>query len=184
MTEPLRVTFDDDESSGPPTDGRGSRRVLVIVVLVALALVGGAAVAFAMAGKHDTPATAPSITEPPTTALPVTEPPSITAPPPSAPPTTAAGTARRYRVGDKFNARCTIAWPTAPARGTDSIQMRTSCPSVSDQYLFVDILYKDPGLRVSPSRSTMQVRGKVVDVVRDGLGFTVLAVYADDVVVL
>lgn len=158
--------------------------MLVIAALVAVALIGGAAVALAMAGTDDTPMTTPSSTEPTTTAPPITEPPATTAPPPTAPPTTAVATARRYRVGDEFDARCTIAWPTAPARGTDSIQMRTSWPSVSDEYLFVDVLYEDPDLRVSPSRSTMQVHGEVVDVVRDGLGFTVLAVYADDVEVL
>ena len=89
-----------------------------------------------------------------------------------------------FDVGEDFDARCTIAWPTAPSRGVDSIQMRTFCPSVPDQFLFVDVVYGDPDFPVTPSRSTMRVRGTIVDIVRSEFGFTVLAVAADDVELL
>lgn len=86
-----------------------------------------------------------------------------------------------FDIGEDFDAQCTIAWPTAPSRGVDSIQMRTFCPSVPDQFLFVDVVYGDPDLPVSPSRATMRVRGTIVDIIRSEYGFTVLAVAADDV---
>jgi hypothetical protein len=86
---------------------------------------------------------------------------------------------QEYEVGSEFFAQCTIAWPTAPQHGVDSIQMRTFCPSVPQQFLFVDIAYADPDLPVSPSVSTMDVHGQVVDIVRSQYGFTVLVVVAD-----
>jgi hypothetical protein len=89
-----------------------------------------------------------------------------------------------YEVGSPFAAQCTVAWPTAPQIGTNSIQMRTSCADVASQFLFVDVVYGDPNLPVSPSNSTMYVKGKVADIVRSELGFTVLVVEASSVQVL
>jgi hypothetical protein len=89
-----------------------------------------------------------------------------------------------YEIGSPFAAQCTIAWPTAPSIGRNSIEMRTFCPSVPQQFLFVDIAYGDPELPVSPSRATMNVKGEVVDIVRNELGFTVLVVIASDIKVL
>lgn len=101
------------------------------------------------------------------------------------PPVTTSPTVRsseqHYGIGDSFSARCTIAWPTAPSRGVDNIQMRTFCPGVPDQFLFVDIVYDDPDLPVTPSRSTMQVKGEIVDISRSEFGFTVLIVHASHV---
>lgn len=74
--------------------------------------------------------------------------------------------------------RCGLRWQV------DNIQMRTSCPSVPDQFLFVDIVYDDPDLEVTPARSTMQVEGEIVDIARNELGFTVLVVYATAIDVL
>jgi hypothetical protein len=109
-------------------------------------------------------------------------------------PTTADGTRvaapkvesgeQTYEIGSPFAAECTIAWPTAPSIGRNSIEMRTFCPSVPQQFLFVDIAYGDPELPVSPSRATMNVKGEVVDIVRNELGFTVLVVIASDIEVL
>lgn len=62
--------------------------------------------------------------------------------------------------------------------------MRTFCPGVPDQFLFVDIVYDDPDLPVTPSRSTMQVKGEIADISRSEFGFTVLVVYASDIDVL
>lgn len=119
------------------------------------------------------------------TRLGVTPPPPDTAvAAPTTPPPTVRSREPHYDIGEPFSARCTIAWPTAPSRGADNIQMRTSCPAVPDQFLFVDIVYDDPDLPVSPSRSTMQVHGEIVDISRSEYGFTVLVVFARDIEVL
>lgn len=89
-----------------------------------------------------------------------------------------------YKVGSTFQGTCTVAWPTAPARGRNNIQMRMTCPGVPDQFLFVDVIYGDPDLPVSPSRSTVQIRGKIADISRSEYGFTVLVVQADRATVL
>jgi len=112
---------------------------------------------------------------------PTTQPPApiVTASPPTESETS------MFEIGADFSARCAIAWPTAPARGSTSIQMRTSCSGVpAEQFLFVDVVYDDPDLPVSSSSSTMDVRGKIVDIVRSEYGFTVLVVYATSVTVL
>ncbi len=102
----------------------------------------------------------------------------------TAPPPTGSETAS-FEIGAAFSARCTIAWPTAPARGSTSIQMRTSCSGVpTEEFLFVDIVYDDPDLPVSPLRSTMDVRGEIADIVRSEFGFTVLVVYATSLTIL
>lgn len=112
-------------------------------------------------------------------------PPSPEAPPaPSTTPPTVRSSEPHFDIGDPFSARCTVAWPTAPSRGTDNIQMRTSCSGVPDQFLFVDIVYDNPDLPVTPSRSTMQVEGEIVDISRSEYGFTTLVVYATDVELL
>lgn len=107
--------------------------------------------------------------------------PSDTAPPPTSPPITSGD---RLDIGDRFSMRCTVAWPTAPTRSTQGIQMRTFCPGLSGQFQFVDILYEDPDLPVTPSRATMQVEGEIADVAESELGFKILVVLADDIVVL
>lgn len=114
----------------------------------------------------------------------------VPAPPPTAAtlapttPPTVRSSEPHFDIGEPFSARCTVAWPTAPSRGTDNIQMRTSCSGVPDQFLFVDIVYDDPDLPVTPSRSTMQVEGEIVDISRSEYGFTTLVVHASDIEVL
>lgn len=112
---------------------------------------------------------------------------TIRTPAPASPAPTPSPTVRssepHFDIGEPFAARCVIAWPTAPSRGTGSIQMRTSCSGVPTQFQFVDIVYPDPDLPVSPSRSSMDVRGEIVDIVRSEFGFTVLVVFAYEIVV-
>ena len=107
---------------------------------------------------------------------------SITEPPPTVINPTTTGTPTPdgdIQVGSPFSATCTIAWPTAPQIGTNSIQMRTSCGGYSDRFLFVDIAYADRSLPVTPNHSTMRVQGTVADIVHDQMGFNILFVLAD-----
>lgn len=84
-------------------------------------------------------------------------------------------------IGASFEDTCTIAWPTAPSRGSQGTQIRTTCRGVdAGQYQFVDILVLDPDLEVTPSNSTLRVRGEVIDMVESDMGFTTLAVIADE----
>ena len=99
--------------------------------------------------------------------------------PPTQPPIT---TASRYDIGDSFSSYCVVAWPTAPVRSTDQIDMRMSCQGVPQQFLFVDVAYGDPNLHVTPSTGQMLVKGKIVDVSRSELGFTTLDVVATKIV--
>lgn len=108
--------------------------------------------------------------------------PPVVVPPPAEP--TRPVARNSVTPGSPFNARCVIAWPTAPSRGSQSIQMRTSCSGVPNDILFVDIVYADPNLPVTPSRSTMQVQGRVHDLVRSEYGFKVLVVEAHHIELL
>ena len=89
-----------------------------------------------------------------------------------------------FEVGSRFTGRCTIAWPTAPSIGIDSISMTTTCDDQPPQFLFVRIVYGDPNLAVSPNHATMDVQGTVIDIVRNQLGFTTLVIQADQVTVV
>lgn len=87
----------------------------------------------------------------------------------------------RFEIGAPFEDTCTIAWPTAPSRGSQGTQIRTTCRGVdAGEYQFVDILVLDPDLEVTPSNSIVHVSGEVVDVVESEMGFTTLAVVAMD----
>lgn len=92
-----------------------------------------------------------------------------------------SGSSDGLQIGDSFEDTCTIAWPTAPSRGSQGTQIRTTCSGVDmGDFQFVDILVLDPDLDVSPSDSTVAVRGEVVDVVESEFGFKTLAVIADE----
>ncbi|MBX3313751.1 MAG: SGNH/GDSL hydrolase family protein [Actinobacteria bacterium] len=118
-----------------------------------------------------TDAPAPSATDPPATTSPQsTE--------PADPPIDSGGT---FDIGDAFEDTCTIAWPTAPTRLTDSISMTTTCLNVPGQFLFVHVQYGDPDLPVTPSRATMHVKGRIADIAQSEYGFKYLIVIADDV---
>lgn len=94
-------------------------------------------------------------------------------------PPTVRSSEQHYDIGDEFEAQCTIAWPTAPSYGQGTIIMTTFCPSVPDQFLFVNIVYGDPDLPVAPLRSTMIVHGVITNIVRSTYGYTTLHVEAD-----
>jgi len=87
----------------------------------------------------------------------------------------------RYDIGDSFEADCTIAWPTAPTRLSDSISMTTTCTGVPGQFLFVDVQYGDPDLPVTSSRARMRVKGQIADIAQNEYGYKYLVVLADDV---
>ena len=86
-------------------------------------------------------------------------------------------------IGSPFADTCVVAYPTAPQIGVDSIQMTTTCKGQPPKYLFVEILYGDPQLAVSPTHPTIHVKGSVVDIVTSRYGYTTLVVQADTVTV-
>lgn len=88
-------------------------------------------------------------------------------------------TGNLYRIGDRFSDYCVVAWPTAPVRYADSIEMRMTCQHVPGQFLFVDVAYGDPDLPVTPNTGYMLVEGRIVDIGHSGLGFSTLIVVAD-----
>jgi lysophospholipase L1-like esterase len=99
------------------------------------------------------------------------------------PPPTIRSDEQHFDVGDPFTGTCTVAWPSAPARGVSSVTIRTTCPGVPAQFLFVDITIDDPDLAVTPSHPTVAVEGVVADISRSEFGFTVLVVYASSATV-
>jgi hypothetical protein len=108
-------------------------------------------------------------------ASPTTEPSQTTTP---SPPPVSDGTSH-FEIGDRFVASCVVAWPTAPVRTTTTIQMRMSCNGVPQQYLFVDVVYPDPNLQVTPSTGYMQVEGTIADMATSEFGYRTLIVQAD-----
>lgn len=91
------------------------------------------------------------------------------------------GAGLQIETGAPFEDTCTIAWPTAPSRSSQGTQIRTTCSGVdTGEYQFVDILVLDPDLEVTPSNSTVRVRGEVLDVIESEMGFTTLAVIATE----
>lgn len=110
----------------------------------------------------------PGLAEQPEAAVPETEP-------------SDDGVDTEIDIGAPFEDTCTIAWPTAPSRSSQGTQIRTTCRGVdAGEYQFVDILVLDPDLEVTPSDSTVRVRGEVVDVIESEMGFTTLAVIATE----
>lgn len=118
---------------------------------------------------------------------PETAPTTGDAPAPSPSPTvartqpTVRSSEAHFDIGEPFDRTCVVAWPTAPVRATESIQMRMSCIGVPDQFLFVDVIYGDPDLEVTPNKAKMVVHGTIADVARSEYGFTTLVVAADEV---
>ena len=86
-----------------------------------------------------------------------------------------------YEIGTGFTETCSVAWPTAPVRLTDSIQMTMSCPNVPGQFLFVSVIYPDPDLPINPSTGASRVEGEVVDVAVSAYGYKTLVVAADTI---
>jgi hypothetical protein len=122
---------------------------------------------------------AATTTAPPTT---TTTAPPTTAPPQTSPPQTSPPEPEGFEPGDSFEASCTIAWPSAPTRDSETIQMLTTCSGVpTTDFQFVQVVYPDPNLEVTPSTGAMRVEGEVYDIAESEIGYRVLIVLADDV---
>ncbi|MFL5955556.1 MAG: hypothetical protein ACJ76I_15770 [Gaiellaceae bacterium] len=110
--------------------------------------------------------------------------PPVTTPAPSAV-TTAPATAATVQpsesaaIGQRFSDDCQVAWPTAPTRTSQYIEMTMQCVHLPKPYLLAAVIYGDPNLAVTPSTGRVHVEGTVVDVATSGLGFRELVVRAD-----
>lgn len=91
-------------------------------------------------------------------------------------------TGRRFDIGDKFDASCVVAWPTAPVRSRSGTDMRMSCGGVPNQFLFVDVHTDDRDLAITPSTGTVRVIGEIVDVAESEHGYRTLVVSAREVI--
>ncbi len=107
-------------------------------------------------------------------------------PPPAPPPKQApkpkpapAPKASSLSVGSSFDDECVVAWPTAPVRSEDSIELTMSCQHVpEDEFLFTAVIYGDPDLDIH-SDSVAHVEGEVVDVLESDYGYSELVVDAE-----
>ncbi len=95
---------------------------------------------------------------------------STTPPPPS------------LEIGSPFDDECVVAWPTAPTRTADAIELTMSCEHVpEDEFLFTVVIFGEPDLDIRPD-TTAHVEGEVVDVAESDYGYRVLVVEASSVV--
>ena len=110
-----------------------------------------------------------------------TQPP--TTPQPTPPPVrTAPQTPQPLAIGSPFNDKCVVAWPTAPVRTTNSIEMTMSCTHVPENiYLFTQVDYGDPNLRITPSTGAIHVEGHVTDIATSEYGYKEIVVEASNV---
>lgn len=83
--------------------------------------------------------------------------------------------------GAPFDSSCVVAWPTAPVRTSDAIQLTMDCKGLPDGVLFAHVRYSDPNLPIKPSTGTVHVTGTIVDVARSELGYSYLMVDADNI---
>jgi hypothetical protein len=113
----------------------------------------------------------------PTTTTTTTTPTAAT---PTTPPL--AAQPQSLAVGAPFNSECVVAWPTAPVKTTDSIQITMSCQGVpEDEFLFTQVIYGDPNLPITPEHDQARVAGKIVDIATSGYGYRELVVEATSV---
>lgn len=100
----------------------------------------------------------------------------------TATPTPAPSASQSLAVGASFDSECVVAWPTAPVRTSDSIEMTMSCQDVpEDKFLFTQVLYGDPNLAVTPDHDQAHVIGKIVDIATSDYGYNELVVEATSV---
>lgn len=108
--------------------------------------------------------------------------------PPLAPPTTSPPPLRdpapRFEIGSPFDAKCINAWPTAPSYTPTTITLTTTCTGVSKQFLFVQVIYDDPDLPITPNTGQFRVRGRIVNTARSAYGYSTLIVQADRIDIL
>ena len=97
-------------------------------------------------------------------------------------PTPAPSVSQPLAIGAPFDSECVVAWPTAPVRTSDSIQMTMSCKGVpEDRFLFTQVVYGDPNLPITPDHDQARVIGKVADIATSGYGYRELVVEATSV---
>jgi cutinase len=89
-----------------------------------------------------------------------------------------------FAPGASFDDLCVVAWPTAPVRTANAIEMTMSCQHVPEsEYLFTDVSYGDPNLAITPDTPEARVIGRVVGTATSDLGYKELLVAASSVVV-
>jgi hypothetical protein len=89
-----------------------------------------------------------------------------------------------FAAGASFNDLCVVAWPTAPVRTANAIEMTMSCQHVPEnEYLFTDVTYGNPNLAITPDTPEARVIGHVVGTATSDLGYKELLVSASSVVV-
>jgi hypothetical protein len=98
-------------------------------------------------------------------------------PPPST--STSSGTSNELGVGSTFDDDCSVAWPTAPTRTSQYIEMTMECAHLPHQYMLAVVVYPDPNFNVTPSTGRMHIHGRVVDIAKSAYGFSELVVQAD-----
>ncbi len=107
---------------------------------------------------------------------------TTTTPTAATPTTTPSAHPQSLAVGAPFNSECVVAWPTAPLKTSDSIQMTMSCKEVpEDKFLFTQVIYGDPNLPITPDHDQARVAGKIVDIATSGYGYRELVVEATSV---
>lgn len=75
-----------------------------------------------------------------------------------------------------------INWPTAPSYTSHSIQMVMGCRHVAQQkFLYTEVVYGDPSLRVNPSTGAMHIIGRVIGTAHSAYGYDVLEVEAETI---
>jgi hypothetical protein len=98
------------------------------------------------------------------------------------PTTTPSAQPQSLAVGAPFNSECVVAWPTAPVKTSDSIQMTMSCKGVpEDKFLFTQVIYGDPNLPITPDHDQAHVAGKIIDIATSGYGYRELVIEATSV---
>jgi hypothetical protein len=107
---------------------------------------------------------------------------STTTPTVNAPPTTTTAPTGSLAIGSAFSDKCVVAWPTAPVRTTNSIEMTMSCAHVPENtYLFTQVGYSDPNLQITPSTGAIHVEGHVTDIATSEYGYKELVVEASNI---
>jgi len=109
------------------------------------------------------------------------QPPTVPSPTPPTQEPPATVPTSGFEVGDDFDLQCQVAWPTAPYRTSNSIQMMMQCVGLPREFLLVQVTYPDPNFPISPSTGRVRVRGKIADIARSELGFRILVVIADEI---
>lgn len=179
----------------PPPDpapgdlSTGRRRLVALLVVLAVVLLGGGFVAALALSSNDAEDArsessgegAASTTPPTPSSTAPASPAPVPVPAPTPAPTVTTAPSPSFEIGDAFSADCVVAWPSAPVRDSTTIQMTMTCSGVPNEFQFVQVVYPDPELDVTPSTGSMHVSGQVTDFAQSQLGFQVLVVVAEEI---